>query len=206
MHPAVVGDLSENSINFLSENAPVIFHILITIHNLYLLITSQEAREEEDVPPGTTNSLNTIDRTNCNGTGRLCPGSNESRADLLMCSSTESSGSSSGYCSASSPALINNSLSNASSTVSLEGIADEKEDAATERDNNYRECEDGQENPLGNRRRLGKRIVQVVATKKSHKLRKGRRLLKVLHFRHRFFSSIQSCSSLSCGSYCQVFS
>lgn len=178
MHP----ELSENTINFLSENASVIFHILITIHNLYLLITSHhEANEEQvDMPPG-TNSPNPIDRTNCNGRD----------ADFLMCHSIESSGStSSGYCSASSPAIINESLSRSSS---LEEKEEEKE-AATNR-----ECEDVQEHPLPRpRRRLGQRVLQVVVTKKSHKLRKRRRLIKMLHFRNHFFSPPSS----SC---CQVF-
>lgn len=187
MHP----ELSENTINFLSENAPVIFHILITIHNLYLLITSHhEANEEQvDMPPG-ANSPNPIDRTNCNGRD----------ADFLMCHSIESSGSSSsGYCSASSPAIINEQLSRASSSsMSLEEKVEEKE-AATKRDNNYRECEDGQEHPLLRpRRRLGQRVLQVVVTKKSHKLRKRRRFIEMLHFRNHFFSPPSS----SC---CQVF-
>lgn len=178
MHP----ELSENTINFLSENAPVIFHILITIHNLYLLITSHhEANEEQvDMPPG-ANSPNPIDRTNCNGRD----------ADFLMCHSIESSGSSSsGYCSASSPAIINEQLSRSSS---LEEKEEEKE-AATNR-----ECEEGQEHPLPTpRRRLGQRVLQVVVTKKSHKLRKRRRLIEMLHFRNHFFSPPSS----SC---CQVF-
>lgn len=183
MHP----ELSENTINFLSENAPVIFHILITIHNLYLLITSHhEANEEQvDTPPG-TNSPNPIDRTNSPGRD----------ADFLMCHSIESSGSSSsGYCSASSPAIINESLSRASSSMSLEEKEKEEEkEAATNR-----ECEDGQEHPLPRpRRRLGQRVLQVVVTKKSHKLRKRRRFIEMLHFRNHFFSPPSS----SC---CQVF-
>lgn len=42
---------TENTIDFLSENSSVIFHVLITIHNLYQLISSHNQRttdEDED--------------------------------------------------------------------------------------------------------------------------------------------------------------
>lgn len=40
---------TENTIAFLSENSSVIVHVLITIHNLYLLISSHNQQTDEDV-------------------------------------------------------------------------------------------------------------------------------------------------------------
>lgn len=40
---------TKNTITFLSENSSVIVHVLITIHNLYLLISSHNQKADEDV-------------------------------------------------------------------------------------------------------------------------------------------------------------
>lgn len=50
---------TEIALNILSDNSGVIFHILVTIHNLYLIIASRNHREEEEV--GQDNDRNPIE-------------------------------------------------------------------------------------------------------------------------------------------------
>lgn len=178
----------------LSEHSAVLFHILLTIHNLYLIITSHQGDDDEesnetDANPiesgingksdrnstaaATTTIIGTEEEGEEEGSGCHEVASFGCSNSLYISISSYSSASSSGYSSAASPTTIsylNGSLSD--SSLSLSAVAAE----ATKSDHNYYCGNDTISWPY--KRRLRRWTSST-----------SRRRLKLLHFRHSFCSS-----------------
>lgn len=189
--------LTETTWKVLSEHSAVLFHILLTIHNLYLIITSHQGNDDEDNNDVESNErdANPIesgingksDRNSTAAATTKIMGTEEEEegssgchevASLYISISSYSSSSSSGYSSAASPTTIsylNGSLSD--SSLSLSAAA-----AAAEATKGYHNYYCGNETIPCNYTRRPRRWT-------SRRRRQRRVPLKLQHFRHSFCSS-----------------